>query len=52
MAGPLIVAAVILPSDEIIEGLNDSKQLTSKKRAALYNEIIESNRIQSRNYKC
>lgn len=41
MAGPLVVAAVILPSDEIIEGLNDSKQLTSKKRAALYNEIIE-----------
>ena len=35
MAGPLVVACVLLPEDEIIEGLNDSKKLTEKKREQL-----------------
>lgn len=40
MAGPLVVAAVVLPKDEKIEGLNDSKKLSKKKREILYQEII------------
>ena len=35
MAGPLVVAAVILPDDVVIEGLNDSKKLTSLRRGTL-----------------
>lgn len=38
LAGPVVAAAVILP-EEVIAGLNDSKQLTEKKRDALYDEI-------------
>lgn len=41
LAGPVCAAAVILPKDLIIEGLNDSKKLTEKKREALYDVIIE-----------
>ena len=41
MAGPLVVACVILPEDEIIEGLNDSKKLTEKKREQLAKIIKE-----------
>jgi ribonuclease HII len=37
LAGPVVVAACILPSDHQIEGLNDSKQLTEKKRLELFN---------------
>ena len=40
LCGPVVAAAVILPEGEIIEGLNDSKKLTEKKRERLYNEII------------
>ena len=40
LCGPVVAAAVILPEGEIIEGLNDSKKLTEKKREKLYNEII------------
>lgn len=39
MAGPLVVAMVILNPKKKIEGLNDSKQLSEKKREALYKEI-------------
>ncbi|UTX51644.1 ribonuclease HII [Candidatus Saccharibacteria bacterium TM7i] len=39
-AGPLVVGAVVL-GDAQIEGLNDSKQLTKKKREALEPEILE-----------
>lgn len=38
LAGPVVAAAVILP-DEPIEGLNDSKQLTEKKRDLLFDII-------------
>lgn len=41
LAGNLIVAAVILDPNKPIEGLNDSKKLTEKKRFELYPEIIE-----------
>ena len=40
LAGPLVIAAVILPQDVFIAGLNDSKQLSAAKRDALYDEII------------
>ncbi|MEG2054329.1 MAG: ribonuclease HII [Oscillospiraceae bacterium] len=40
LAGPVCCAAVILNPDDEIEGLNDSKKLTAKKREVLYNEII------------
>ena len=39
LAGPLVVAAVILPQDIFISGLNDSKKLSPKKRATLYDEV-------------
>ena len=39
MAGPLVVAMVILNPKKKIEGLNDSKQLSEKKREALFKEI-------------
>lgn len=40
-AGNLIVAACILDPNNLIEGLNDSKQISEKKRYELYPEIIE-----------
>lgn len=41
LAGPVCAAACILPRGLEIEGLNDSKKLTEKKRDALYDVIIE-----------
>ena len=41
LCGPVVAAAVILPRGEIIEGLNDSKKLTEKKREALFDVICE-----------
>ena len=41
LAGPVCAAAVILPENCDIEGLNDSKKLTEKKREALYDVIIQ-----------
>ncbi|MBQ3006611.1 MAG: ribonuclease HII [Clostridia bacterium] len=41
LAGPVFAAAVILPENCIIEGLNDSKKLTEKKREALFDIIKE-----------
>ena len=41
LAGPVCAAAVILPIGLEIEGLNDSKKLSEKKREALYDVIIE-----------
>ena len=41
LAGPVCAAAVILPEGLVIDGLNDSKKLTDKKRRALYDVIIE-----------
>ena len=41
LAGPLYAAAVILPRNIEIDGLNDSKKLTEKKREALFDIICE-----------
>lgn len=41
LMGPVYAAAVILPRGCVIDGLNDSKKLTPKKRDALYDAIIE-----------
>ena len=40
LAGPVCAAAVILPRGAVIEGLNDSKKLSEKRRELLYDEII------------
>lgn len=40
LAGDVYAAAVILDDDVFIEGLNDSKKLSEKKREQLYDEII------------
>ena len=41
LCGPVVAAAVILPRDVEIEGLNDSKKLTEKKRERLFDIICE-----------
>ena len=41
LAGPVYAAAVILPMNLEVEGLNDSKKLTEKKREALFDVICE-----------
>ena len=41
LMGPVYAAAVILPADCVIEGLDDSKKLTEKKREALFDVICE-----------
>ena len=41
LAGPVVAGAVILPKDNPILYLNDSKKLSEKKREALYEEIME-----------
>ena len=41
LCGPVVAAAVILPQGLVIEGLNDSKKLTEKKREALFDIIKE-----------
>ena len=40
LAGPVCAAAVILPKDTVIEGINDSKKLSPKKRDKLFDVII------------
>ena len=42
LAGPVCAAAVILPSDTIIDGVNDSKKLSEKKREVLFDVIKET----------
>ncbi len=44
LAGPVCAAAVILPKDAVIEGINDSKKLSEKKREQLF-DIIKDNAI-------
>lgn len=41
LAGPVCAAAVILPPDIVIEGVNDSKKLSEKKRELLFDVIKE-----------
>ena len=42
LAGPVCAAAVILPAGAVIEGLDDSKKLTEKKRERLYDIIKQT----------
>ena len=41
LAGPVVVGAVIMPKDSFIEGVNDSKKVSEKKREKLYDLITE-----------
>ncbi len=41
LAGPVVVAGVVMPLDDLIEGVNDSKKLSEKKREKLYDEIVK-----------
>ena len=41
LAGPVVVAAVIMPKDSMIEGVNDSKKVSEKKRELLYELITK-----------
>ena len=41
LAGPVVAAAVIFPKDMVIDGVDDSKKLTGKKRDELYSLITE-----------
>ena len=41
LAGPVVVASVVLPQDSMIEGVNDSKKVSEKKREKIYEEIIK-----------
>ncbi len=42
LCGPVVAAAVILPKGLYLEGLNDSKKLTEKKREILFDKICEN----------
>ncbi len=41
LAGPVYAAAVILPEGHVIEGVNDSKKISEKKRDMLYDKIVD-----------
>ena len=41
LCGPVVAAACILPTGLVLDGLNDSKKLTEKKREILYDLICE-----------
>lgn len=41
LAGPVVIASVIMPEDSMIEGVNDSKKVSEKKREILYDKILE-----------
>ena len=40
LCGPVVAAAVILPKHGCIEGVNDSKKISEKKREKLYDDIM------------
>ena len=42
LSGPVVAAAVILPDGLVIDGLDDSKKLTAKKREKLYDVVIKN----------
>ena len=41
LAGPVVTACVVMPYDEMIDGVFDSKKVTAKNRTRLYNEILD-----------
>ena len=47
LAGPVVVAAVILDHKNPIKGLNDSKKLSEKKRKILFEQIMENTSLVS-----
>lgn len=42
LAGDVVACAIIMPKGVLIEGVNDSKKLTAKKRESLYGKILET----------
>ncbi|MGN0821745.1 MAG: ribonuclease HII [Akkermansia sp.] len=46
LAGPVMAAAVVLPPEFSLPGLNDSKQLTARRREALYAALMDDDRVQ------
>lgn len=41
LAGPVVVGCVIMPRDSMIEGVNDSKKISEKRREKLYEQITK-----------
>ena len=41
LAGPVVIASVIMPKNSMIEGVNDSKKVSEKKRELIYEQILE-----------
>ena len=41
LAGPVVAACAVMPLDDLIEGVNDSKQLTERRREILYPQIMQ-----------
>ena len=42
LAGPVVVATVVMPLDNVIEGVTDSKKLSEKKREELFEKIMKT----------
>ena len=42
LCGPVVCCAVIMPLNDIIEGVDDSKKLSEKKREGLYEKILQT----------
>jgi len=42
LAGPVVAACCVMPQDKIIEGIDDSKKLSEKKRELLFPKIMDS----------
>ncbi len=40
LAGPVVTACVIIPQDKLVLGVNDSKQVSEKKRERLYDQLL------------
>ena len=45
LAGPVVAAAVVLPRDYTLPGLNDSKKLTARRREQLFTELMGDDRV-------
>jgi len=41
LAGPVVCACAVMPMDNIIEGINDSKKVSPKKREELYEKLLK-----------